>query len=604
MPFVDPFTSDVMDHFSRQTIRECSNTSDLVTSQFDFKTHRYRLHIHKHLAEPLLRVNGNASIECFYMKLLTNPEAIDDSKHKEPNKHHLTNHQLLPKNADFVITKCYLRKSKKRYEKIQYNAMSLIQDRLTEEQVRDFVEEQKVHPRPSVFIMGLDSTSRINLRRSMPLVYQYVSRPGWYEMQGYNKVGDNTFPNLVAFLTGNSEAGVESVCDLRKPGCLDKLPFIWKRFKVANYTTAFAEDCAQIDTFNYLKPGFQKQPTDYYLRPLISALEAAFPVTKDYGNAYCVGRHLSFSYVWDFGKQFIERFLGRSSIFGFLWSNSFTHDSFEAATALDKLFRKYLGTFEDAGLFRRSIVILMSDHGQRFKTLRQAASGYYEERMPMMFIYIPPWFRKMYPHLVKNLKANRNRLTSNYDMHMTLQHLLQLNVTSPQDFPTEHQAKACPTCQSLFFKVPLNRTCEMAGIEEKWCCCQPTVTVTKAPYVANIVEAIIRQMNEHLKLRKIDHLCAEYKLKKLNKADQKSILASGLRPADKDEHVYIIEFETVPSSPTFEATVRWNNRTQKLLPMDVDEISRLSSYKNDANCINIKTAKKYCICKDSIAKEN
>jgi len=512
------------------------------------------------------------------------------------------NHQIVPKNTNFMITKCYVKDARNHQQLLQKDAISFIEDRLPKKRVKDFVKQQSVDPKPSVFIMGLDSTSRINLRRAMPSVFKFVSKPGWFEMQGYNKVGDNTFPNLLALLTGDSEEGVKHFCDVKKPGCLDSLNFIWKRFKHANYTTAFAEDCQAISTFNYLKPGFIKQPTDYYLRPLLLAIEKQFKVTNDYGYPYCVGRHLSFSYVWDFGQQFIDRFLGRSPLFGLIWSNSFTHDHFEGATALENLFLKYLKSFEESNLFGKSIVILMSDHGHRYNTLRLASTGYYEERMPMMFIYLPLWFRRKYPHLAKNLKTNQNRLSSNYDMYMTLLHLLHLDKKSVADFPDNLKSRQCKSCQSLFLELPFNRTCQMAGIQEKWCCCQPTETVTNAHYVQDIAKAIVQQMNDHLISHDLSGLCHDFTLESVEKADRKTILSSGFKPADKDEHVYIISFKTVPKNPLFEATVRWNSRTQKLKYINVEDLSRLSSYKNDANCINQKNAKKYCICKDSLDK--
>ncbi|KAI9577167.1 hypothetical protein GQX74_009687 [Glossina fuscipes] len=39
----------------------------------------------------------------------------------------------------------------------------------------------------------------------------------------------------------------------------------------AEYKTAYAEDNAYLSTFNYASPGFVKQPTDYYFRPLAFA---------------------------------------------------------------------------------------------------------------------------------------------------------------------------------------------------------------------------------------------------------------------------------------------------------------------------------------------
>ncbi|KAH8352799.1 hypothetical protein KR084_006404 [Drosophila pseudotakahashii] len=604
MPAVNPFTWDTMSEFHRKEMKQCHNDSDMVTSEFDFETHQYRLHIHEHLARPILKTKGRATMKCEYREILRDTTAKKpDNNYKELGSRPIRNHQFLSKNINFMTTNCYVKDAHNHRKVLQKDAISFIQDRRTKKKVKDFGKNQSSDPKqPSVFIMGLDSTSRINLRRAMPLVYKFVSQPGWFEMQGYNKVGDNTFPNLLALLTGDSEEGVKDFCDVKKPGCLDTLNFIWKRFKRANYTTAFAEDCESISTFNYLKPGFIKQPTDYYLRPLLLAIEKQFKVTKDYGYPYCVGRHLSFSYVWDFGQQFIDRFLGRSPMFGFIWSNSFTHDFFEGASALENLFLKYLRSFEESDLFRQSIVILMSDHGYRYNTLRTASTGYFEERMPMMFIHLPPWFRRKYSHLVENLKTNRNRLSSNFDVYMTLQHLLQLDSKSMADFPDNLRARQCKSCQSLFFELPFNRTCHMAGIAEKWCCCQPTKTVTNLPSAEIITQTIVKRMNEHLVSHNLSDLCHDFTFKSVEKADRKSILSTGLKPADRDEHVYTIVFKTLPKTPLFEATVRWNNRTKELLHMNVEDLSRLSSYKNDANCINQKIAKKYCICKDSINK--
>ncbi|KAH8393670.1 hypothetical protein KR200_009163, partial [Drosophila serrata] len=596
MPYVDPFTSDIMGEFEKSQLKLCSKDKDIVTSVYDYEKQQYRLHINEDVARPILETKRNATLECLYQKISRNNTAkYPDRTYIKFQSQRFVQDQLVPKDTDFIITKCFAKDLKNISELLQEDAMTFIPEMWT--------SPEKVRTQPSVLIMGLDSISRINFRRTMPLAYNFVNRPGWYEMQGYNKIGDNTYPNLMAVLTGHSEKGAEEVCDVTLAGCLDTLPFIWKRFKNASYMTAFAEDCESINTFNYMQAGFIKQPTDYYLRPLLLAIENQFNVTKELWLPFCIGRHHSFSYVWDFGKQFIDRFLGRSPMFGFLWSNSFTHDYYSGATALDELFRKYLTSFEEAHLFEHSIVILMSDHGQRYNLLREAASGYFEERMPMMFIYIPPWFRQKYPVLVENLEKNRNRLTSNYDIYMTLQHLLQLKSKSMDDFPDNLRAKQCPTCQSLFFEVPFNRTCQMAGIEEKWCCCQPTETIKVSSYVQSIALAIVNHMNNHLKEHQLTELCHSFSLKEVHKVDRKAILATGLRPADKDEHIYIIVFSTFPKEPKFEATVRWNNRTNELLDMDVDELSRLNSYEHDANCINKKKAKIYCICKDSVIAE-
>ncbi|XP_022226579.2 uncharacterized protein LOC111076866 [Drosophila obscura] len=606
IPYINPFTDDTMKYFQIRTLKECHNDSDLVTSEFDFEFNRYRLHVHEHLAKRMINgSSGNATLECKYRKI--GRDEIDerpDTTYSEFRSRALPDNFLVPRHTDFMITKCYVKEEEKMPKLLQTDGLPFIEDHLRKKEAKAYAKQhqkqQQKNPKPSVLIMGLDSTSRMNLRRTMPLVYEYVSQPGWFEMQGYSKVGDNTFPNLLAVLAGHSPKTLAKMCDVLTIGCLDTMPFIWKRFKRFNYTTAYAEDCKKINTFNYLMPGFREQPVDYYLRPFLVAIEENFPVTKEFGMAYCVGRRLSFDYVWDFGQQFIDRFIKKRNLFGFLWSNSFTHDDFTGATALDQLFRKYLQSFEASGLFERSIVIVMSDHGHRYGALRKAAYGYYEERLPMMFIYVPPWFRQKYPHLVDNLRKNRNRLSSNYDLHMTLQHLLQLErSTSMADFAKQHRSVACPSCQSLLFELPFNRSCQQAGIEEKWCCCHPIKTLKKNGFVRTIGLAVVRHMNDHLKVRKLSHICHNFTLTHVHKIDRKLDLPTDDNNLEKDEHVYIMQFWTRPNTPRFEATFRWNYRKHKL-HMDVDDLSRLNAYKSDSDCIFDKIAEKYCICKDSI----
>lgn len=49
--------------------------------------------------------------------------------------------------------------------------------------------DDKFEKRPlSVLMLSIDSISRLNLIRAMPLSAQHLYDNGWFEMQGYNKV--------------------------------------------------------------------------------------------------------------------------------------------------------------------------------------------------------------------------------------------------------------------------------------------------------------------------------------------------------------------------------------------------------------------------------
>lgn len=49
----------------------------------------------------------------------------------------------------------------------------------------------------SVLFLGIDSMSKMNLMRTMPKTYNYLITNDWIGLKGYNKIGENTFPNLM-----------------------------------------------------------------------------------------------------------------------------------------------------------------------------------------------------------------------------------------------------------------------------------------------------------------------------------------------------------------------------------------------------------------------
>ena len=105
----------------------------------------------------------------------------------------------------------------------------------------------------SVLLLGLDNVSRLNLQRSLPRTENHLRDKGWLSMKGYNKIGENTFPNLMALLTGQDQEQSYSRCKPSIPYGLDHCPMVWYNFRNAGYVTAYAEDEAKISTFNYLK---------------------------------------------------------------------------------------------------------------------------------------------------------------------------------------------------------------------------------------------------------------------------------------------------------------------------------------------------------------
>lgn len=103
---------------------------------------------------------------------------------------------LVPRHIQGVIVECHDVGNKSRV--IQRDAFAFMQHPLDR---NDGMDEARSRTHPNVILLGIDAMSQVNFQRTMPLTAKFVRQPGWFEMLGYNKVGDNTLPNLLALLT-------------------------------------------------------------------------------------------------------------------------------------------------------------------------------------------------------------------------------------------------------------------------------------------------------------------------------------------------------------------------------------------------------------------
>ncbi|XP_017038674.1 uncharacterized protein LOC108086293 [Drosophila ficusphila] len=595
IPYVDPFEAEAMAIFEPQQFETCSNESALVTPIYDVSRQRYLLVINETLASEKLN-DSEAEFNCYYQEIRRDRQ--HDSYKKMERKYFSQSYEV-PLHVRGLMVACHRLGNES--DVLQADAYSLVQY-LSPPPPGLSLEPAK--RKPSVIMFGIDSLSRINLRRTMPRVSRFLAGSGWYELQGYNKIGDNTFPNLMAILTGYSkESAQKKVCDWQKKGCLDKMPLLWKDFRNASYLTAFAEDEPHIETFNYMRPGFVEQPTDFYLRPHLKAFESGMDTWKcrNCSSKYCIGRRITSSYVYDLARDFARRFVDERPVWGLFWSNSFSHDSFQMPSKMDDYVLQYLLDFEADGVLEQSIVVFLSDHGSRFGRLTALSSGFLEERLPAMFLYLPPWFRDQYPDYARALQLNRNRLTSNYDLHNTLKHIIELGGTP--DGAALPRAADCPKCQSLFLPVDESRSCEDAGIPVHFCTCVPFKRL-RTQWARRIAPLVVRRINEYLAGRNLSNICAELTLKYIHETE----IQIGLDQSFDDVPVaevatYRTMFKVHQNTADFRATVVFNNLTESV-EVQVPTISRLDRYEKVSTCVDDKTDKLYCLCKRDLKDEH
>ncbi|EDW16569.1 uncharacterized protein Dmoj_GI10601 [Drosophila mojavensis] len=572
MPAPDPFTPDVLMIYRGVPYEQCESGKDLI--KVNFKDGIYSLHM------------SEANLTCCYKQILRSGVGANaDMEYKLLPCSNFHQDFDVPRHVDAIITECRRLSDKKL---LQQDAFSFVQpakhaDNLTA--MNDSSSSESTKRRPSVLLWGIDSLSRMNFQRTMPLMFKYLKEENWFELQGYNKMADNTFPNLMALLTGLNSSGSISACQPMNVGGLDACPMLWKDYKNKGYITAYGEDWSKYSTFDYMFKGFKDPPTDYYARPLILAVEKELKKRYDMALPYCVGRRHFAEYIYDFALQFTE-FYKNQSTFGMFWTNTFSHNNFALPSSMDAKIIEYMRSLQGSGAFEESIILFFSDHGMRFGKLRGLESGFLEERMPIMYIWLPHWLRQKYPEFVHNLQLNRNRLTSPYDIYATLKHILELE-TPLAVLP---RPEGCPNCHSLFYELDESRDCSDAGIDEHWCTCVDFENVPKTDSKAKLIaQQLVEATNNYLAAKKLIGICHIQRLSNIESV-QKKILTNS-----RQSNSYLVRYETEPAKALFEATVQWYDISQNIT-ISVPSISRMTSYNEHSMCINDKVAKKFCIC--------
>lgn len=105
--------------------------------------------------------------------------------------------------------------------------------------------------RNSYFFSGIDSMSLSNMIRQMPKSLEYLKNDmEGIIFEGHSKVGDNTWINMVAMLTGKLVQSTKQFKTELDDSTYDRFfddwaHYVWKNFSAAGYRTFFAEDRAE-----------------------------------------------------------------------------------------------------------------------------------------------------------------------------------------------------------------------------------------------------------------------------------------------------------------------------------------------------------------------
>lgn len=430
----------------------------------------------------------------------------------------------------------------------------------------------------NVLVIGIESVSRMNFHRTMVKTSDFLRRRGSIELLGYNKVGDNSYPNLFPLLTGHNFKFVKSKCFGKHNSDINTLcPFIWDNFKRAGYHTALASDsiAGLLGEFEYQ---LTKIPTDFYLQTVMYEARHLFK-NKNYNYHQCLGAKYFYKILLDYIKGLTET-LKTTRLFGFFWEESVSHEHLNNPHIMDEDYFQFLTNLEESSYLNESVIIFVSDHGMRWGDIVRTEQGRQEERLPLLQALFPKSFKRRFKLAVQNFQLNRHRLTTPYDVYLTLLDIMDPSLLEDTTIMKRSKSNKCSEKSSLFLPISTKRTCKSVQIEEHWCSCYKG----KKLEVGNLV----RIFSAQFLVNHINELLAPFgQCQKLSLA---RILEATVVKRGK-LLVYSIVLETYPGNAILDGTVLKERDTWTVS----GTVSRLNRYQNNS-CIGDDSVRLYCFC--------
>ncbi|KAH8377653.1 hypothetical protein KR093_006457 [Drosophila rubida] len=590
MPYFDVMDDNIAQFMFKPEAYKCNKplmrTSDEVPGQL-------LLNLNANEQLELYNISDLGSLKCKYSELQRKTDSAN--QYLKSVKFVLKESVQLPKDVEFVVVECTDSADQVIYVDCHFFAGYKTDTTDKRHRVKHFGNE--TDDQLSVMVLGIDSVSHLNFQRQMRRTATYIRQNlPHVEFWGFNKVGDNTFPNLVPLLSGldDQELNISCVAPMAKPG-YDACSFIWKRYKHAGYKTIFAEDVAMLGLFNYCRNGFRRPPTDYYLRPIVLEMEKRIAYRKDLNVNLCMGGRRTADVLMEYMRKLMPH-MQRQLFFSFFWSVSLTHDYFNTPTLLDGQLMKNLQLLQQSGILNRTLVLLMSDHGMRWGSFRKTYQGMMEERQPLLIALYPQWLKQRYPQAMANLELNAKRLTTHFDLHATLLQLLDMRQLQASELQRQADElrdidSTLPRGISLFLPVPAERNCEQAGIAAHWCTChQREELPTNDGRVQRAARYLVRLINDRL----VAH--SQCRTLYLNSILQAFIAAPHRKILKELRADYAMDItlrmQTKPGLGIFESTVRMSGYASAL----TGTISRINLYGSQSYCINDSALKMFCYC--------
>jgi hypothetical protein len=306
----------------------------------------------------------------------------------------------------------------------------------------------------------------------------------------------------------------------------------------------------------------------------------------------CLDERMTFEIILEYIESTAAAFTKENKpYFQFTWTARLAHDEFYLLSLADQPLKSTLQFLNDNGHLNNTALFILGDHGTRLGSIIKTEQGKSEDRLPALYIVLPPWFKVKYPIAWKNLLSNQDKLLGSFDMHRTLLQMMNLEELSVLETNPTIDKTGEIKGPTLFHKISPYRSCFSAGIPLQYCPCQNTVPLNLTDndvFVAS--EFVVWSINSLINIKNTSP-CATLEVKEILEASKSIILESA---SDSGSLLLNLVLTTVPGEAMFESTVYRKSVNDDWIL--TESPARINRYQGQSECTTERRLKPYCYC--------
>ncbi len=282
----------------------------------------------------------------------------------------------------------------------------------------------------------------------------------------------------------------------------------------------------------------------------------------------------------------------------------YTHDFIHVPDSLDVGFKKMIERFEQSNYLDNTLLIILSDHGNRLTRYPvYTPSGRIERHWPFLSMRLPKkLWNTSYFH---NAKNNKHKLISAFDIYQTLRHFVHMNTNYEKEldrsqFKINDKSTRHSRGISLFERIPVNRSCADAMVQAQYCPCveRSTLSIKELEKERNVSIGILTNfITNHVNsyTKNLTDRCEKYKFEKIDE------IRRFLDDNRFAQYSVLILFQ--PGDALFEIIISFEKKRSiddsRYLTV-IGNVFRVSKYEGQSYCVNDKLLERYCYCKKKI----